>query len=614
MIEAWLLLVEKFEILGFVFNIYYMTANELREKFLKFFEERGHKILPSSSLIPENDPTVLFTTAGMHSLIPFLLGEKHPAGSRLCKIQECLRTDDIEKVGDISHLTFFEMLGNWSLGDYFKKEAIEWSYEFLTAKDCLNLDKDKIAVTCFEGDEQVLRDEESAQIWKNLGIAKNRIAFLGKKENWWGPINDVGPCGPDTEIFYWVGENKAPEVFDPQNNNWVEIWNNVFMTYNKTKDGNFELLHQKNVDTGMGLERTLAVINHLPSVFETELFWPLIKQLELISKKKYENYPREFRIIVDHLKAAVFLLAEKLEPSNVERGYVLRRLIRRAVRFGRLLEIKEIFSFKMLASVIEIYGDVYPLIKENKDFIEEQLVKEEEKFSKTLLKGLNILEKIVENQKSLSGKQAFDLYQSYGFPLELIKEIVKEKNIRIDEKEFEEEFKKHQELSRTASAGMFRGGLTTHSEKAIKYHTATHLLHQALRDVLGDEVEQRGSNINEERLRFDYSCFQKPTVEQLKKVEEIVNEKIQENLPVIKKEMSLQEAKELGAIGLFENKYGERVSVYFIGGEENNLKKAYSKEICGGPHVTNTNVLGYFKIIKEEAVSSGVRRIKAILE
>ncbi len=592
-----------------------MRAEELREKFLNFFESKGHKILPSSPLIPEDDPTVLFTTAGMHPLIPFLLGEKHPAGTRLCNVQKCLRTDDIEEVGDISHLTFFEMLGNWSLGDYFKKEAIEWSFEFLTSAKQLSLDKNKLAVSCFAGDDNIGRDEESAQIWESLGINKNRIAFLGKKENWWGPINNIGPCGPDTEMFYWVGKGEAPENFDPQNNNWVEIWNDVFMTYSKTIEGKFELLNQKNVDTGMGLERTLTVVNHLSSVFETELFLPIIKQLEIISNKKYEDYQKEIRIIVDHLKAAIFLLSEKMEPSNVDRGYVLRRLIRRAVRFGRLLGVDDIFSFKLLDPVIKIYGDRYSSLKENKDFIEEQLFKEEEKFSKTLSKGLNILEKLIKNQKIISGKQAFDLYQSYGFPLELTKEIANEKNILINEKEFYEEFKKHQDLSRTASAGMFKGGLTSHSEQAIKYHTATHLLHQALIDVLGEEIKQKGSNINEERLRFDYSCFQKPTSEQLKKVEDVVNEKIKENLSVIMKEMSLQEARKLGAIGLFEEKYGNRVKVYFIGGsKDKKLKDAYSKEICGGPHVENTSVLGHFKIIKEEAISNGVRRIKAILE
>jgi alanyl-tRNA synthetase len=591
-----------------------MTANELREKFLRFFEEKGHKRLPSAPLIPENDPTVLFTTAGMHPLIPFLLGEKHPAGNRLCDVQKCLRTDDIDEVGDIAHLTFFEMLGNWSLGDYFKKEAIEWSFEFLTSPKWLGLDKEKLAVSCFGGDNEVARDEESAQIWQKLGMPKERIAFLGRKENWWGPVGETGPCGPDTEMFYWVGQNGAPKNFDPQDKNWVEIWNDVFMTYNRLKDGKYELLKQKNVDTGMGLERTLAVINNLPTVFETELFKPLIKKIEEISGQKYENHQREFRIIADHLKAAIFLLAEKLEPSNIERGYVLRRLIRRAVRFGSLMGINKVFAFELLKPTLLIYEDIYPELKENKDFIEEQLVKEEEKFRKTLEKGLRILEKILARQSMLEGKEVFDLYQSYGFPFELTKEIARERGIEIDEKGFEEEFKKHQELSRTASAGMFKGGLTSHSEKAIKYHTATHLLHRALREVLGEEVKQKGSNINEERLRFDFSCSFKPTPEQLKKVEEIVNQKIQENLPVIMKEMPLEEAKKIGAIGLFEEKYGDIVKVYFIGKPEEGLENAYSKEICGGPHVQNTGVLGHFKIIKEEAVSSGVRRIKAILE
>lgn len=587
-----------------------MTGNELREKFLKFFEERGHKRLPSASLIPENDPTVLFTTAGMHPLIPFLLGEKHPAGKRLCDVQKCLRTDDIDEVGDEAHLTFFEMLGNWSLGDYFKKEAIEWSYEFLTSPQWLGLNKEKLAVSCFGGDEVVEKDVESYEIWRNLGIPEERIAFLGRKENWWGPIGEQGPCGPDTEMFYWISSEPTPKNFDPKDSRWVEIWNDVFMTYNRTKEGKYELLQQKNVDTGMGLERTLAVINGAPSVFETEFFLPLIKKIKEISGKKYQSYQREFRIIADHLKASIFLLVEKLEPSNVERGYILRRLIRRAVRFGRLLGIQKTFSFQLLSPTIEIYKDIYPEIKESKDFIEEQLVREEEKFTKTLEKGLSVFEKIIQNKKEISGKDAFDLYQSYGFPLELIKELGKEREVTIDEEGFYEEFRRHQELSRTASAGMFKGGLADRSEKAIKYHTATHLLHKALRDVLGEEVKQRGSNINEERLRFDYSYSQKPTPEQLKKVEEIVNQKIKENLPVVMKEMTLSQAKEIGAIGLFEDKYGEKVKVYFIGHPEN----VYSKEICGGPHVQNTGLLGCFKIVKEESVSSGVRRIKAILE
>ena len=591
-----------------------MTANELREKYLKFFEERGHHRLPSAPLIPENDPTVLFTTAGMHPLIPFLMGEKHPAGQRLCDVQKCLRTDDIDEVGDIAHLTFFEMLGNWSLGDYFKKEAIEWSYEFLTSPQWLGLEKEKLAVSCFGGDETAPKDEESAQLWQSVGISKERIAFLGRKANWWGPIGETGPCGPDTEMFYWVGKDPAPKIFNPQDTSWVEIWNDVFMTYNRTKEGKYELLKQKNVDTGMGLERTLAVINHLPSVFETELFAPLIGKIEEISHKKYEDFPKECRIIADHLKASIFLLAEHLEPSNVERGYILRRLIRRAVRFGRLLGIKDFFAFKFVEPVLKIYGEAYPELNENKDFIEEQLVREEEKFSQTLSKGLALFEKLSQNKKIISGKEAFDLYQSYGFPLELIKELAREKNIEVDTNGFQEEFKKHQELSRTASAGMFKGGLASHSDKAIKYHTATHLLHKALQEVLGEEVKQKGSNINEERLRFDFSCSQKPTPEQLKKVEDIVNQKIQENLPVIMKEMSLEEAKKIGAIGLFGEKYGERVKVYFIGRTENGLENAYSKEICGGPHVASTGELGHFKIIKEEAVSQGVRRIKAILE
>ncbi len=588
-----------------------ISGNELREKFLRFFEEKWHTRLPSAPLIPENDPTVLFTTAGMHPLIPFLLGEKHPGGKRLCSSQKCLRTDDIDKVGDLAHLTFFEMLGNWSLGDYFKKESLAWSYEFLVSSRWLGLDKERLAVSCFGGDEVVGRDEESFQIWRDLGIKESRIAFLGRKENWWGPIGNKGPCGPDSEIFYWIDNNTPPpEQFNPNDERWVEIWNNVFMVYNRTEDGRYEFLKQKNVDTGMGLERTCAVVNGLPSVFETAFFKSLIQKTEEISGKKYQDYKREFRIIADHLKAAIFLLAEKLEPSNIERGYVLRRLIRRAIRFGRLIGINQTFAFKLLPPVLEIYGEVYSELKNNRDFIEEQLVKEEEKFTKTLQRGLNILEKIINKKDEISGKEAFDLYQSYGFPFELIKELAQEKEKKVNENEFYEEYKKHQELSRTASAGMFKGGLVDHSEKAIKYHTATHLLHRALRDVLGEEVKQRGSNINDERLRFDYSYSQKPTPEQLKKVEEIVNEKIKADLSVTVKEMSLEEAKKIGAIGFFEEKYGERVKVYLIGDPQN----PFSKEICGGPHVEHTGILGNFKIVKEESVSSGIRRIKAVLE
>jgi len=614
-----------------------MTAQELRKKYFDFFVEKGHKIIPSAPLIPENDPTVLFTTAGMHPLIPFLLGEKHPVGQRLVSVQKCIRTTDIDEVGDDVHLTFFEMLGNWSLGDYFKKEAIDWSWEFLTAKKWLGLDRNKLAASVFKGDSDAPFDEEAYDFWKNLGISEKRIAKLPKKNNWWGPAGQSGPCGPCTEMFYWVGEEKTPEIFDPEDGRWVEIWNDVFMQYNKTKEGKYQVLKQKNVDTGMGLERTLAVLNHEPSVYETELFKEIVKIIEgLASISDFENSfdqlynagkiinkeieglkekaekMRSVRIVADHIKAATFILAEGLEPSNLERGYVLRRLIRRAVRYGRQLGIKQTFAFQVAKPVVGTYKDIYPELLKNKDFIEEQLVREEEKFSKTLEKGLKELKDLEMKMGVINGYDGFDLYQSYGFPKEMIYEEAQKLSDNFDE-EFNRALNKHQELSRTASAGMFKAGLADHSEIAIRYHTATHLLQRALKDVLGENVEQKGSNITSERLRFDFSYNQKMTPEQIKKVEDIVNEKIRENLPVIIKEMSLVEAKKLGAIGLFAEKYGERVKVYSIG-PLRGRGSAYSQEICAGPHVKNTSELGHFKIVKEEAVSQGVRRIKAVLE
>jgi len=608
-----------------------MTHLELRKKYFDFFIEKGHKIIPSAPLIPENDPSVLFTTAGMHPLVPFLLGEKHPAGQRLCSVQKCIRTGDINEVGDEVHLTFFEMLGNWSLGDYWKKEAIEWSFEFLTSKKWLRLDKERLAISVFGGDKDAARDEESAKIWQSVGIPPERIYFFGKKDNWWGPAGQTGPCGPCTEMFYWVGNDNLKPLTSSETKDWVEIWNDVFMEYNKTASGKHELLKQKNVDTGMGLERTLAVINQQAGVYETELFQPIIKKIEELSGRKYEDNKKEFRIIADHLKAATFILAEGLEPSNVERGYVLRRLIRRAVRYGKLVGIKDIFTFKISQPVIEIYKSIYPELKENKDFIEEQLIKEEEKFLKTLERGLKEFEKMRPKIGAgglltfgINGDDLFDLYSTYGFPIELsleeIEKIYRDYEMEIPKdvkdiflKQFYQSLKKHQELSRTASVGMFKGGLADHSEIATKYHTATHLLHQALRDVLGFDVYQKGSNITAERLRFDFSYSQKMTPEQIQKVEEIVNQKIKAALPVKMEEMNLEEAKKSGAVGVFAEKYGEKVKVYSIGDSSTGSGQVFSKEICAGPHVQNTSELGHFKIIKEEAVSSGVRRIKATL-
>lgn len=576
-----------------------MVSNELREKFLNFFKEKGHTIIPSASLIPENDPTVLFTTAGMHPLVPFLLGEKHPGGKKLANVQACIRTGDIDEVGDEVHHTFFEMLGNWSFGDYFKEEAIKLSFEFLTSKKWLGIKKEKLAISVFEGDTDAPSDEESKKIWLSLGIPEKRIKGLSKKDNWWGPAGQTGPCGPDTEMFYWVGAEKAPEEFNPEDKNWVEIWNDVFMEYFKNMDGKYEPLSQKNVDTGMGLERMLSAINGLGDDYKTDVFWPLIEKIQELSGKKYEDNKKEFRIIADHIKAAAFIIGDKkgVEPSNLGQGYVTRRLIRRAIRYEKMLNLPEKFLAPLIQKVTEIYKDAYPEIKRKENDIITIVQKETEKFEKTLEQGLREFER---------GKDAFTLYTTYGFPIELTLEIAKEKGIEINIKEFEEELKKHRELSRTASVGMFKGGLADSGEIAAKYHTTTHLLLAALRQVLGSHVYQRGSNINAERLRFDFSHPQKMAADEIKKVEDIVNQKIKEDIPVVCEEMPLEEAKKKNMMGIFENKYGNKVKTYAI--------EEFSKEICGGPHVKRTGELGKFKIIKEESSASGVRRIKAVLE
>ncbi len=562
-----------------------MKRKELIKSYIEFFKSKGHKEIPNSPLIPENDPTVLFTTAGMHPLVPYLLGQPHPEGKRLVNVQKCVRTGDIEEVGDEHHHTFFEMLGNWSLGDYFKKQAIEMSFEYLTK--VLKIPKEKIHVTCFAGDKDAPRDNESAEIWKNLGIKK--IKFLSKKHNWWGPAGQTGPCGPDTEMF--IGP--------------IEIWNNVFMQYNKNEKGKYEPLKQKNVDTGMGVERTIAILNNLEDSYLTDCFKPIIEKIESLSGKKYEQNKKPMRIIADHIKASIFILAEGIQPSNTEQGYVLRRLIRRAVRYGKELGIKN-FTTKLVEPVLKIYQDDYPELKANKKFILEELEKEEKKFEQTLEKGLNKFKKITKDKK-LNGKNAFLLYQSYGFPKEMIEEECRKNKIKFSEKEFEKEFEKHQELSRTASAGRFKSGLADKGEETTKLHTATHLLLAALRTILKDpNIIQKGSNITAERLRFDFSFPRKLTKEELKQIEDLVNAQIQKSCEVIREEMSLEEAKKKGAIGVFEKKYGEKVSVYTIGD--------FSKEICAGPHVKNTCELGKFRIIKEESSSAGVRRIKAILE
>lgn len=597
-----------------------MTSDQIRSKFLEFFKSRDHKIIPSASLIPENDPSVLFTTAGMHPLVPYLLGEKHPEGVRLTDVQKCIRTGDIDEVGDYSHHTCFEMLGNWSLGDYFKKEAIEWSYEFLTSPEWLGLDKNRIAVSVFMGDESAPFDEESFNIWKNLGINEKRIAKLPKKNNWWGPAGETGPCGPDTEMFYWVGDlDKVPESFNDDNSLWLEIWNDVFMEYNKNKEGQFEKLMQKNVDTGMGLERVLAVVNGLDDNYKTDLFWPIIQKIENISNKKYTDNLKEMRIIADHVKASTFILGDErgIVPANSGQGYVLRRLIRRAVRYGKQLGLKS-FMPQLAEVVIKIYKDVYPELLANKDFVLNNLKNEEEKFERTLEAGMKEFQNIIQTHingtlmdRRLAPYSVFTLYTSYGFPIELIVEVAKENNLEVDLLKFEYDMKKHQELSRTSSAGMFKGGLADAGEETKKLHTATHLLNAALREIINKNVVQKGSNITAERLRFDFTCDHKLTDEEKQKVEAWVNERIKENLNVTRKEMPLAEAEKIGAQMEFGAKYPEIVSVYII---EDANGKAVSKEFCGGPHVEKTGDLGHFKIQKEEAVAAGIRRIKAILE
>ena len=695
-----------------------ITRKQLIKKYLDFFKTKNHKEIPNASLIPENDPTVLFTTAGMHPLVPYLLGQKHPLGKRLCNVQKCIRTGDIEEVGDETHHTFFEMLGNWSLGDYFKKQAIEFSFEFLTK--VLKIPKEKLSVTCFKGDKNAPKDTEASEIWKSLGIKK--IKFLGKEDNWWGPAGNTGPCGPDTEMFV----------------NNVEIWNDVFMQYEKDKrvilvDGmhciydkdfqpNKELLNdinkinthtilvvngfrekgrevvkknsqgydtnweafsleekeikknnteffkillikfglkpeeviyfdhdkesveiakklgiickhytdnksikkfitdnlyyykpakQKNIDTGMGVERALALLQNTKDNYLTEVFKPLIKEIEKLSGKEYRKNKEDtkaMRIIADHIKASVFILAEGITPSNTEQDYVLRRLIRRAIMYGKKLGIpkEKDITTPLTKEIIKVYSD-YPELKKNEKFIIDELNKEEDKFETTLEKGLNKFKKITKNKKEINCKNAFLLYQSYGFPIEMIKELSKENKIKINEKEFQKEYQRHQELSRTASAGKFKSGLADQSEKTTRLHTATHLLLSALRNVLKDKnIIQKGSNITPERLRFDFNFPRKLTKEEIKKIEDSVNAQIQKSCEVTRKEMSPIQAKKKGAMGIFDKKYGEKVSVYTIGD--------FSKEICAGPHVKNTCELGNFKIIKEESSSSGVRRIKAILE
>jgi len=590
------------------------SAAQLRALYLKFFRERGHAVIPSASLIPENDPTVLFTTAGMHPLVPYLLGQKHPQGTRLTDVQKCVRTGDIDEVGDNSHCTFFEMLGNWSLGDYFKKEAIQWSWEFLTSKDYLGLDPEKLAFSVFAGDEDCPRDDEAAGYWRECGVKEDHIFYLPKKNNWWGPAGQTGPCGPDTEMFVITDKEPCGPNCSPACDcgRYLEIWNDVFMQYNKQKDGSFPPLAQKNVDTGMGLERTISVLLGAKSVYETDLFSDIIAKIAELSGRVYgsdEDTTRAFRIIADHLRTATMIMGDDrgVTPSNVDQGYVLRRLIRRAVRHGMKLGMPENFTSEVAKVVINQYREVYPELTRNEANVLEQFKLEEERFERTLKQGMREFEKAVARMEGtqIDGVTAFKLYDTYGFPIEITVEMATEKGLTVDEKGFEERFKQHQENSHAGAEQRFKGGLADNSEATARLHTATHLLHAALRQVLGDEVAQKGSNITAERLRFDFSFSRKMTKEEIAQVQELVNQAIASGDEVICEEMTVDEAKAQGAIGLFASKYGERVKVYTMG--------KFSKEICGGPHANNLAELKSFKIQKEESSSAGVRRIKAVI-
>ena len=590
-----------------------MDSVTLRSLYLNFFKDRGHAVIQGASLIPENDPTVLFTTAGMHPLVPYLCGEKHPQGTRLTDVQKCVRTGDIDEVGDNTHCTFFEMLGNWSLGDYFKKEAISWSYEFLT--EVLKIDPNRLAVSVFGGDETAPRDEEAASIWQKCGIAADRIFYLPKKNNWWGPAGQTGPCGTDTEMFIDTGKPKCSEECSPACDcgKYIEIWNDVFMQYNKQADGSFAPLAQKNVDTGMGLERTLCILNGYKSVYETDLFRNAIVKLEELSSKKYgenEETTKAMRIIADHIRTSTMLLGDQkgVTPSNVDQGYVLRRLIRRSVRFGRLIELPEGALSEVAKVYIEQYKDIYPEINENAEKIITELEKEVARFSSVLQQGLKEFEKVISYLpvKRLSGKTAFKLYDTYGFPIEMTVELAKEIGYEVDVEGYKKAFEEHQQKSHAGAEQRFKGGLQDNTVEVTRLHTATHLMNAALRTIVDENIRQKGSNITAERLRFDFNLDRPLTPEEIKKIEDYVNGAIQAKADVVCREMTVAEAKAMGAIGVFDSKYGEKVKVYSIGD--------YSTEICGGPHAANTGELGTFRIVKEQSSSAGVRRIKAVLE
>ena len=581
-----------------------MKAIEIRNKYLNFFKKHNHNIIPSSSLIPENDPSVLFTTAGMQPLVPYLLGEKHPEGTRLTDYQKCLRTNDIDEVGDNRHCTYFEMLGNWSLGDYFKKESISWSFEFLTK--VLNIPVNRLAVTVFKGDDKVPYDKEAHDLWLNLGISEGHIAST-TEDNFWA-AGETGPCGTDTEIFYFRSDEDIPEVFDTEDDRWVEIWNNVFMQFKRNKDGSIENLPKKNVDTGMGYERVVAVLEGKTDNYTSSLWIDVIKLIESISNKKYIGNEESMRIIADHIRTAVFILADdaKIKPSNKDQGYIVRRLIRRAIRHAKKLgiEINSKWEQEIAELIISKYSNYYEELIRNKKDVLEALNKEKNKFNKTLEKGLKEFEKI--SDKDIDGITAFHLFDTYGFPLELTIELAKEKNLKVDIEGYNQKFKEHQELSRNSSQGKFKGGLAGDSEIETRYHTATHLLNAALKVVVSPDCHQMGSNITTERMRFDFNCDHKLSDEEKKKVEDLVNKWIKEELPVTKEEMTKQEAIDSGAECMFIEKYPDIVTVYSIGD--------VSKELCGGPHVKNTKEIGEFKIKKEESSSQGIRRIKAVIK
>lgn len=586
-----------------------LTTKQLREEYLNFFKSKGHAIIGSASLIPDNDPTVLFTTAGMHPLVPYLLGAKHPEGKRLTDVQKCVRTGDIDEVGDDTHCTFFEMLGNWSLGDYFKKESISYSYEFLT--DVLGIPSDRLAVSVFKGDGDCEADELSASVWESKGIKKENIFFLPKKNNWWGPAGTTGPCGPDTEIFFITDKDKCCDDCSPACDcgRYVEIWNNVFMEFFKNADGTFSTLQQKNVDTGMGLERTVAMLNGYKSVYEIDVFKPIIEFIEKNSAKGKEMV-RETRIIADHIRTATFMLGDEkgITPSNVDQGYILRRLIRRAVRFAKTIEMSPASLADVSKLYIDEYAPYYEELKINSEKIINELNLEIERFNKTVAQGLKEFEKLlnyIQNNR-MSGKAAFRLYDTFGFPIEMTVELAKDNGITVDVEGFEKAYKEHQEKSHAGAEQKFKGGLADNGVQTSRLHTATHLLNACLKKVLKDDnIQQKGSNITAERLRFDFNFPRPMTEEEIREVEDMVNSIIDKKVPVVCKEMPIEEARKLGAVGVFGSKYGDIVKTYTIG--------EYSMEMCGGPHAQNTSELGCFKIVKEQSSSSGVRRIKAIL-